>query len=592
MNDVREYSDAFENLYNTLKDVHEFMVGDFTTSTIKSVQSIQTESKALSDSLLDVTTNPKIINGMSEIFDSSKVSKMSEGVGEVGFAFESISTALGAINPVLSSIQVGITLITTATKQLKTIMNNVFKDYFDFCKDMTNEMNDFYSSIKNANSIFDGFNVQLINAANNGEETVKKINDLQKSMNELAKSGTKMSAEQEEGFKKDYDSLKVYYEKELDLLNQTSDAIQKKAEISVAAGDLSQEQMQRIINDAEKQKDEVIAKITEQYDEEAFLLAKKYTDENGMITKDGEEQLQLLKQNRDKQIQEAHEKCGLVLSTLTNGYAEQLNLQHMTNEEIAEMEEERKKENEKYASELKSIANDTTLSKEESFKRQQEIEKNHNASMIGINDKYYTHFLEASDKEQAVLVAMCLMTETYGGEMDKTTYNYVTDMIHNWNLLPKETKEVMKNALEPMIEEMDKKRTPLFQKAKDLADGILSRLRKTFDINSPSRKTREIFRYLMEGCELGLEDEKAHLLGLVDSVSNSVLDRMYDVGNVDKMFMAKQYHLYSSANSASVSELNRRASAKGIIHTTLNIDGREFAIATSNYMQEELAFKR
>ncbi|MBR5796451.1 MAG: hypothetical protein IKY26_09930, partial [Erysipelotrichaceae bacterium] len=78
-----------------------------------------------------------------------------------------------------------------------------------------------------------------------------------------------------------------------------------------------------------------------------------------------------------------------------------------------------------------------------------------------------------------------------------------------------------------------------------------------------------------------------------DDISGSVLDRLSNIGDMaGMMHSAVMGSSYNRVQGASVAELNRRATMKGMIHTVLNIDGREFAIATSDYIQEELAFKR
>lgn len=78
--------------------------------------------------------------------------------------------------------------------------------------------------------------------------------------------------------------------------------------------------------------------------------------------------------------------------------------------------------------------------------------------------------------------------------------------------------------MQGMMNGMQEKEPSLFKKATGIADGILSRLRKTFDINSPSKETRDIFRYVMKGAELGLEDERKSLNSEIDKISKEALD--------------------------------------------------------------------
>lgn len=84
----------------------------------------------------------------------------------------------------------------------------------------------------------------------------------------------------------------------------------------------------------------------------------------------------------------------------------------------------------------------------------------------------------------------------------------VDTILASYDSMPKKTREAMKNAMSPMLDEMKNSEPQLYTKASGIANGILSRLRKSFDIHSPSRETRDIFQNVMKGAELGLDDEQ------------------------------------------------------------------------------------
>ena len=90
----------------------------------------------------------------------------------------------------------------------------------------------------------------------------------------------------------------------------------------------------------------------------------------------------------------------------------------------------------------------------------------------------------------------------------------------------------MKNAMKPMVEEMQKKEPTLFEKASDIATGILSRLKKAFDIHSPSRATRKIFRFVGEGGVLGLGDTEKQIYKKIDEITSNSLNRFKNLGKV------------------------------------------------------------
>lgn len=86
----------------------------------------------------------------------------------------------------------------------------------------------------------------------------------------------------------------------------------------------------------------------------------------------------------------------------------------------------------------------------------------------------------------------------------------------------------MSNALTPMLDEMERMEPVLYAKAESIANGILSRLRRAFQEKSPSRATRKIFRYVMQGGELGLDDEEPKLLNMAEDIGTSFISRMRD----------------------------------------------------------------
>lgn len=177
--------------------------------------------------------------------------------------------------------------------------------------------------------------------------------------------------------------------------------------------------------------------------------------------------------------------------------------------------------------------------------------------------------------------------------------------------------------MSPMASKMDEKAPGLFERATSIANGILSRLKKSFDIHSPSRATRRIFNQVMEGARLGTDEEIPDLLKSANSVSESVLTsfRNWDKGSLRSIYTQmrnmvisqsarltggltgsarwQDRTILSSAGDggelkkafADAIKENNFISGKGTIKATFAIDGREFAIATSNYIAEEMAFK-
>lgn len=107
----------------------------------------------------------------------------------------------------------------------------------------------------------------------------------------------------------------------------------------------------------------------------------------------------------------------------------------------------------------------------------------------------------------------------------------------------------------------------LFSKATGIANGILSRLQKAFNEHSPSKATRKIFKNLMIGSELGLEDEEQNLYNKTDKIASKVLSGFSKEGQIGLDYLANADAKTSSKYNSSL------GSAKGSAYV-LNLDNK------------------
>ena len=126
-----------------------------------------------------------------------------------------------------------------------------------------------------------------------------------------------------------------------------------------------------------------------------------------------------------------------------------------------------------------------------------------------------------------------------------------------------------------------------------------------FDEHSPSKVFKKIFGYTLEGGENGLDAEAPKLYKQADTVASTFTERMQAGvsadGLVSKMrsavsagqaMLRSKFTADVNHNVELMSEDNeRKYSLKGDIHTSINIDGRETAVALTPYVSEELAWE-
>ena len=82
------------------------------------------------------------------------------------------------------------------------------------------------------------------------------------------------------------------------------------------------------------------------------------------------------------------------------------------------------------------------------------------------------------------------------------------------------------------------KQSAVFNAVNKFTGGILSRLKAGLDEHSPSKASRQYGEWLLEGLNLGINDEKNDVLDNVDDFSNDIVNRMANAVNVQTGKMA------------------------------------------------------
>lgn len=583
-NEIRELTGSIEDLTEVIEDLKTSLSQDFFSEVSNSANSLNSDLLTLSNNFGMLGNNMK---------DTKMFGNMTESLVMLSTAFSGIST-------IIPAVCMGFDALCT----IGSMLNETFRDkslekYYESCQKVGEGIATFVEGIENARSIFDGFNMGMAYSSDEVQKLNKNIDQTQRSMYELGSAGESMTEEQQALWDKQKIALEEYYDKELEYAEKGQEIVKARAQSFTLMEELSEEEMQTIIHNAQTEKDEVIAKINEQYDEELALLNLKFSQEKEIDEEAWKEQLEALNARRDGQIEAATKTCGDTIAILTDHYAQQTGLDTAMAEANDKYKDDMLKAEAEYDTQLKSIENDRTITVTERFRKQGQLQESYRQEKARIYEETYGDLLKSKNNEIAVLMSLAAETSLYGGELNRDTEANIGALIDKWDSLPEDTKNVMKNVLEPMLEEMKKKEPILYKKADSISGGILSRFKKAFDIHSPSRKTRAIFHNLMEGCELGLEDEAPSLYRKTDHIADGVLSRMSKQAKGMNVAMeaAIQAEVSYKGMGAAVNEsrlktLNRLSASQGIIHTTIDIDGREFAIATSGYIAEEMAFAR
>ena len=383
-----------------------------------------------------------------------------------------------------------------------------------------------------------------------------------------------------------------------------------------------EEYAKKVINSAQQTKDQIIAKAEEQYTEELLLKQQMIGTSDEYTQAWYESEVEAMREQKQKKIDEANAQCGETLSIVAQGYLDQNEELKNHLERAGELNEEAIAEEYWYNQQKKQLANERNECTLESGevdlahlsdvnRREEELDRNHADNMKTIGDQMASNMDEETARMAGNWIAMLSDSELYGGKISDESKEIKDGFLLNLDDMPPESRDAFQKAVSPMLDEMKKAQPLLFAKADEIATGIIYRIRRAFDEHSPSRKTRSIFQYLIKGAELGLSDEEGNLLKQADQISRNVLKKfdLDKANNLSNLYarMKQETELQAGRLSAAIgvtangSLTAASASAAGAdtglipasgkIKTVLNIDGREFAVATANYMSEELAWR-
>lgn len=498
--------------------------------------------------LLVATAGPALKLASSAI---GIVGDVSKGIGTfskaIALAHNGIGTAEGSAAKLAKVLQ-GLTSpaglaaigITTAVGIIIAQMKKANEESKKAFENMGTSASKYISGINSAKSHLGEFNRTLFVSSEEQRKLEEEMEEVQKGITQICQTASK---ERRDYTQKEIKQLDEYFAKlrelnqrELEIEQSIAQAISQQAKTNAETfkGSLDEYkvQSQEWIKTAEEQKDREIEIINTQTTEEIALLNQRYKTEEEKQSEAYKKEYTTIEENKNKKIQSANDEVAKVNEAYSSGYLK------------------RAKENEGFYSKLQEYNQKYEEETDRHNKKIQDIEDGNFNWVLGKTkdtqseyEKYgketkkiWTNLYKDMDKSQeeqlGVWLAMVSQTELYGGKIDEETKKLVDNILASYKDMPKETREAMKNAMSPMLEEMEKKEPSLFIKASSIANGILSRLRKAFDEHSPSKETRKIFRYLMQGAELGLEDERKNLTAEVDKISKEALKEfnLADVG--------------------------------------------------------------
>ncbi len=522
----------------------------------------------------------------------------------------------------------------------------IAENYGDKLSGITEAMDKCRDGIDNATSSLDGFDESLIIPEDTKKNLEKDMTDVQTRIDKIC-SG--YSTGRKELTQKEIEELDNLMKKQKELADKE---LELQSEYQTTANGIAQEfiskfkgtpkeyseQSKTYIKGAEEARDKVITAAEEQYKKRYQLATKEY--KAGAITKKAyENEKNAAWKAKEEAIKAAKEKCGQTEALITNHYTKLIT---GTDKFISNNNKATKAFDEAYIRAGKRIGGYHDLlevgqiNQEQYSANTKKVWADYETDTGAILDDIVNNLDEATMTQIGDWAGLVKTAYESGGKISDDTAYMAYNIRESIKNLPDDVKKKMGDTYDKLINSFDGLPTEMYKRGKELgentAEGLIDGLKRKYpilkntafdfmntvpntlkvgwQIHSPSKLFARFGRFAVEGLELGLKDRAKKLASIAKSLADSVSGTMSNGLNNDIMLdtnaemtarlktavfaQAGEIGLSVATKNANnydtQSDSNSSVKASGNITTHINIDGREFAVATVPYIDEELAF--
>lgn len=502
------------------------------------------------------------------------------------------------------------------SEKLKIAQDNLKQSF----NDVGSAAGEFHSKVEGATGILDSLTSSAVVSSEKQQELADSMTNVQDQITQIFETA---SDQRRSLTQSEIDTLEELMNKEQEIADRQvayeqayQEAVQQKAEVVANTHYNSiqeyEEYASNVLKSANDTKDKVVQTAEDQYTQEIINLKQKLDTCDGYTQEQYEEDLAAATQHHDDVISAAQQECSDTYATLADGYYNNSTVIQDYNTKMEEYLQKREQLTNEYNERAKQLDDDMVRYKQEenasgyegAYYQLQQLQVDHNNQMNELEEER-SGFLDDNTKKQlGTWEEMASGAAEYGGECTNKVQVMSDDIQNILDGMPEDTRDKFERAWEAAEDETDNAHSSLISKAADIASGMMNKLKSVFDIHSPSRKMRKIFNYVMQGGELGLDDESDNMLSQVDNISDGIMSR-FNVGLnykdiVDRMKSAvSQQSANLSQNiitkilpvstGKEQDDANNKPTQPIVVQVPLTIDGREFARAETPYISTELA---
>ncbi len=521
--------------------------------------------------------------------------------------------------------------LASAEANLQSANDNLGSSY----EDIGSKFGDFMSKIEGSGSIFDNFNESIIISDDEKQKLSENMDNVQSEITEICKTASENRKELTGGEIQRLEDLfaKMHElaDQELAIEEAKQGVVTTQAKALNEASDLSLEEYtqraQKLTNSAEETRTTVIDKAYEQYTEEVALLDLRLKTDSDYSQKEHDADVKAAEASYQQAVSAANKEAGDTLKIIKDGYYNRAEALKSTTEDLKGLNQDESDAEQthkqklidiasNYNTELYKISNKNLTDTQKSLmagtalrikeKAEEEENARYSKELGEIRNKQGKVLSDEKYQDQLVaFLSLMGLYEQYTGETDTKAKGINSAFLGAFDNLDEDTKQSFIDAMEGAETGLSEKQDSLYSKASEISGSVINIFRKMFDEHSPSKVFKKIFGYTLEGGENGLDAEAPKLYKQADTVASTFTERMQAGvsadGLVSKMrsavsagqaMLRSKFTADVNHNVELMSEDNeRKYNLKGDIHTSINIDGRETAVALTPYVSEELAWE-
>ena len=552
-----------------------------------------------------ITVIGKLSNGISSTI--KLFGTFTSGIGKLKTALSTASSSTGNFSKVIgaltSPVGIALTAIGLLVAVIGTKLYEAQKKAEEGMQKVATSISDFYTGLENAQGYLDRFNSTLFSTTEEQQALEQEMKSIQDGITQISKTA---SDERRAYTQSEIDQLNNYFEKMKELQQKELEIQQSRGEVLTEIAQTEKEAFQGSYEEYELLSQNWIKTAQEQADQQKQIAENYRIDSLASLkamygekaTMDNAEYARAVKAVEDeytKRVEVANQQVAEVSQIYSQGASERIELDEQLNNNLKSTTSRIEATEQAHADNIAKIKKYTKEGTILQNQLLQGAEMAHETAMKNIWKDMDKNLSDSQREQLGSWIANLAQTEMYGGEISEENKKTVDSILSTWEYMPEDSREAMTQTMQGMLNGMEQKEPSLYAKASNIAGSILSRLRQAFDINSPSKKTKEIFEYVMEGAEVGLDKKEKSLYKDIDRIAEGVLKRFKSKDLYNKMQLAVDFETQKLSTNLTSQQLmntqiedNRQATLQSIddnkeivVNNTTKLDSKVIARETN-----------